>query len=276
MSLELMALRPSLLATDVFVAPAPRHRAYLNVFRDYTRKYAIVRVIMEKHLVPKILFEDENILVINKPSGLVIHPFDYSTEYTLLDFLEEKYFEMFPIINSVTLQDKRSIKLGGIVHKLDRDTSGVMVVAKNQSTFDLLREQFRGHTTTKVYVAVVEGVLEKEGFIIDAPLGRNKKDYKQMVNPPNPRGELRDAITEVRVLSRGNTTTTVELKPKTGRTHQLRAHLSYIGHPIRGDRAYGSTVESSRIMLHAESLSFSCDGEQKSFSAPVPDDFFLL
>lgn len=221
-----------------------------------------------------VIFEDANILVINKPSGLVVHPFDYSNEYTLVDFLREYIPESFQIENKVTLQDKRVISLGGIVHKLDRETSGVMVITKNQHTFDSLREQFRGHTITKGYVAVVDGVVEKDMFIIDEPLGRNKKDYKQMVNPQNPRGELRDAVTEVRVRSRNKTTSTVSLTPKTGRTHQLRAHLSYIGHPICGDKAYGSKVESSRIMLHAESVAFVLDGEQKSFSTPVPLEFF--
>ena len=229
---------------------------------------------MEKQLEPEIIFENENILVINKPSGLVVHPFDYSNEYTLVDFLREHVPESFLIENTVTLQDKRVVALGGIVHKLDRDTSGIMVVAKNQSMFNSLQKQFRDHTIIKAYVAVVDGVVEKDLLTIDAPLGRNKKDYKQMVNPMNPRRELRDALTEVRVLSRGHFTTIVSLTPKTGRTHQLREHLSQIGHPICGDVAYGSNVESPRIMLHAESLSFLCDEEWKSFSAPVPDDFF--
>jgi 23S rRNA pseudouridine1911/1915/1917 synthase len=195
-------------------------------------------------------------LVINKPSGLVVHPFDFSTEETLIDFLQTHSPETFSLKNEITLQDKRTINLGGIVHKLDRDTSGVMVVAKNQETFDELKKQFSNHTTQKTYRAVVEGIIEKDNFTIDAPLGRNKKDYKQMVNPPNPRGELRDAVTNVKVLQRNKSTTLVELSPKTGRTHQLRAHMAYTGHPIVGDMAYGSTQESARIMLHSQKLSF--------------------
>jgi 23S rRNA pseudouridine1911/1915/1917 synthase len=212
-----------------------------------------------------IIFEDTNILVINKPSGLVIHPFDYSTEYTLVDFLRDYSPEMFVIDNRVTLQDKRVIELGGVVHKLDRDTSGVMVMAKNVDTFNELKSQFRNHSTKKVYVALVEGVIERQMFTIDAPLGRGKKEYKQSTNPVNPRGELREAITDVKVLERRDQTTLVELSPKTGRTHQLRAHMASIGHPIVGDKAYGSVIESERIMLHAQSLGFTLLGEEYFF-----------
>ena len=212
-----------------------------------------------------ILFEDINMLVISKPSGLVVHPFDYSDEYTLVDFLREKYPDMFLIENNVTLQDKRVIELGGIVHKLDRDTSGVMVVAKNVETFNELKSQFRNHITKKVYVALVDGDVEKDKFTIDAPLGRGKKEYKQSTNPVNPRGELREAITDVEVLEKRSGTTLLKLTPKTGRTHQLRAHMSSVGHSIVGDKAYGSVIESERIMLHAQSLGFTLKGENYLF-----------
>ena len=213
----------------------------------------------------KILFENDNFLIINKPSGIVVHPFDYSTEETVLDFLQEHAPGTKLILNEKKLQDGRTINLGGIVHKLDRDTSGVMVVAKNKATFDELKKQFHEHTISKVYVAIVEGIVQENTFTIDAPLGRNKKDYKQTTSPSNPRGELRDAVTGVHVIIRNNNTTLVELRPKTGRTHQLRAHMAHIGHPIIGDRAYGSIQESPRIMLHAQKLSFTLFGEDYTF-----------
>lgn len=222
-----------------------------------------------------IIHNDDNLLVIAKPSGMVVHPFDYSTEETLVDMLQAKYPEIFELENPVTLQDGRTINLGGIVHKLDRDTSGVMVIAKNQKTFDELKEQFRGHTTKKTYIALVEGIVAKDSFTIDAPLGRNKKDYKQQVNPQNPRGELRDAVTGVNVITRNTSTNTtlLELSPKTGRTHQLRAHMSHIGHPIVGDKAYGSTKDSPRIMLHAATLMFMSNSEQYFFAVDTPEEF---
>lgn len=221
-----------------------------------------------------VIFEDNDILVINKPSGIVVHPFDFSEEETLLDFLLTTAPESFKIQNTITLQDGRTINLGGIVHKLDRDTSGVMVIAKNEQIFTDLKQQFRDHTADKIYNAVVQGIVEKTIFTIDAPLGRNKKDYKQTVNPSNPRGELRDAVTEVKVLTRNQTTTLIELTPKTGRTHQLRAHMSYIGHPIVGDKAYGSTIDSPRIMLHARSLTVQLGVIKETFTCDIPPDFY--
>lgn len=215
-----------------------------------------------------IIFENEDFLIINKPEGLVMHPFDFSNEETVLDFLKNKYPEMFSnqdFVNEFKLQDERIINLGGIVHKLDRWTSGVIVVAKSKKAFDQLKEQLINHKVEKVYEAMVEGKVEKDEQIIDAPLGRNKKDYKQTVNPTNPRGELRNAVTEVKVINRLEDRTLVELSPITGRTHQLRAHMSYIGHPIVGDISYGSKLASERIMLHAKKLSFDLFGKKFEF-----------
>ena len=224
-------------------------------------------------MIIPVIFEDKDILVINKPSGVVVHPFDYSEEETVVDFLRVNYPEMFTIENEIKLQDGRSIALGGVVHKLDRDTSGVMVFAKTKDMFDELKKQFSNHEIKKEYISLVEGLVKEESFTIDAPLGRNKKDYKQQVNPTNPRGELRDAVTEVMVLERKENTTLVRLLPKTGRTHQLRAHMAYIGHPIVGDIAYGSKISRERIMLHAKSLSFTINGKEKHFEAETPVEF---
>lgn len=203
---------------------------------------------------------------------MVVHPYDHSTEVTLLDFLKEQAPEMFSIDNKKKLMDGRTIALGGLVHKLDRDTSGILVVAKDTETFNALQQQFKGHTISKTYTALVEGILPEKSFRIDAPLGRNKKDYKQTVNPTNPRNshELRHAITDVELITQGNTTSLVELSPLTGRTHQLRAHMAHVGHPIVGDIAYGSTTPSERIMLHAKKLSFTLYGEDYTFEAESP------
>lgn len=220
-----------------------------------------------------VIFEDNNIVVINKPSSVVVHPFDFSHEETVADFLREKYPSMFSIENTIILQDGRVISLGGIVHKLDRETSGVMVIAQHKKIFDELREQFIQQKIIKKYVALVEGILKVDAFTIDAPLGRNKKDYKQSTNPLHPRGKLREAITDIKVLKRNDTTTLVELTPHTGRTHQLRAHMSSIGHPIVGDLAYGSVEKHSRIMLHAKAITFIVNEREKTFESPLPDEF---
>ncbi len=221
-----------------------------------------------------VIFEDENFLIINKPSGVVVHPFDNSNEETLIDHLKVSHPEIFGITdNTFTLQNGTAVSLGGVVHKLDRETSGVMVVAKNQSTFSELKKAFLEHTTKKVYIALIEGTIEADSLRINAPLGRNKKSYKQVAFPENPRGELREAITDLTVVLRGNAITLVKLEPLTGRTHQLRAHMTYIGHQIVGDKAYGSSVEAERIMLHAQSLTFILDNRQYSFEAPLPKEF---
>ncbi|MCX6756863.1 MAG: RluA family pseudouridine synthase [Candidatus Nomurabacteria bacterium] len=220
-----------------------------------------------------VIFEDTNIVVLNKPSGIVMHPFDNSTEETLVDFLMKNYPNMFDIENQIILQDCRTINLGGIVHKLDRETSGVIVVAKNKEIFNELRKQFINHSIEKTYLAVLEGIVKENNFVIDAPLGRNKKDYKQQVNPTNPRGELRSAVTGVEVIKRKENITIVKLNPKTGRTHQLRAHMTYIMHPIVGDIVYGSKIQSERIMLHALNLKFKIGDKDFEFEVEAPDDF---
>jgi 23S rRNA pseudouridine1911/1915/1917 synthase len=221
----------------------------------------------------KIIFEDENILVINKPSGLVVHPYDNSTEETLLDILNTSHPLCFSFTNTKVLQSGKEINLGGIVHKLDRETSGVMVLAKNKDTFDTLSQQFKNHEIEKIYLAIVEGIVEKDTYTIDAPLGRIKKSYKQTANPENRRAKVFDAITHIKVLTREADHTLVELTPQTGRTHQLRAHMSYIGHPIIGDIAYGSTISSSRIMLHALSISYTHNNSKVKHISEKPEGF---
>jgi len=218
-------------------------------------------------MIIPVIFEDNDIVVIDKPSGVVVHPFDFSQEDTVLDFLHEHVPQTFEIKNEITLQDGRTINLGGLVHKLDRDTSGVLLVAKTESVFKELREQFAHHSVQKTYLALVEGNVKEDVSTIHAPLGRNKKDYKQKVNPENPRGELKEAITDVKVLERKEHMTLVELKPKTGRTHQLRAHMEYMGHPIVGDIAYGSKIKAERIMLHASKLCVKIKEKEAEFKS---------
>ncbi len=236
---------------------------------DYTINYAIVRTIMAEL---SIIHEDENILVIDKPSGVVMHPFDFSKEETLLDMVERHSSEIFLIENPKKLQDGRVINLGGMVHKLDRETSGVVVFAKNKKTFEELSNQFKTHTIEKTYYARVSGSIKETIFTINAPLAREKKSYKQSVNPKEFRGELRDAITTCEVLCTEDEETIIKLIPKTGRTHQLRAHMAHIGHPIIGDIVYGGK-RAERIMLHAQKISFFLNSKKETFESMLPETF---
>lgn len=218
----------------------------------------------------QVIFEDKNILALNKPSGLVVHPFPDSDEYTLLDFLKEKYPDTFNIKNEKILQNSLVLNLGGVVHKLDRETSGIIIVAKNEKSFLELQKLFQERKIQKTYVAKVSGEIAEKEFIIDAPLGREKKDYRQVANPTNPRGELREAITHVNVLDIKDESSLVELKPVTGRTHQLRAHMKYINHSILGDKVYGDKNDGyERLMLHAKKIEFELGMEKYSFETEI-------
>ncbi len=219
-----------------------------------------------------VIHEDENILVVDKQSGVVMHPFDFSDEVTLLAVISQYAPEILSIDNPKKLQDGRTINLGGMVHKLDRETSGIVVFAKNKKTFDELSEQFKNHKIEKTYYAKVEGIVQEKIFTIDAPLAREKKSYKQSVSPAEFRGELREAVTHGEVVCIKENETVVRLQPKTGRTHQLRAHMSHIGHPIVGDTIYGGK-KAERLMLHAQSLSFVLPNQKETFETKLPEEF---
>ncbi|MBR3233642.1 RluA family pseudouridine synthase [Candidatus Saccharibacteria bacterium] len=199
------------------------------------------------------IYEDDNVLVINKPAGL-------------LSMAKGKYTE------ETTLED-----YGLLVHRLDRDTSGVVILAKNEATRTMLQKQFQDRKTHKTYVAIISGTLKHTGALIDLPIARNLKHPTTFQVDPNGK----PAQTEYHVLwtgdATGNQLSLLELKPITGRTHQLRVHLKYLGHPILGDRVYGGQP-AQRLFLHAKSLEISIPGDshniRKTFTAPVPTDFF--
>ncbi len=199
---------------------------------------------------PPVIYEDDNVIVFNKPKGMLsIKKGDYAPEPAVEDW-------------------------GEIVHRLDRDTSGVIIVAKNASTKAMLQKQFQQRKTHKTYYAIVEGAPKQPHAIIDVPLARNLK--KPTTFMPDPNG--REAITEYEVVEQGKERALIELKPKTGRTHQLRIHMSYIGTPILGDTVYNPKGhKADRMYLHAKSLEITIPGkehgERKTFTAELPEDF---
>jgi 23S rRNA pseudouridine1911/1915/1917 synthase len=222
----------------------------------------------------KVIFEDEDLLVLDKPAGLVVHTDERTVEATLSDWLEERYPDLRDIGRPHTLDNERYVPRHGMLTRLDRDTSGVLLIAKNENTFEFISQQFINHTVEKVYIAKVEGSVTGDG-LIDAPIGRSRVDPRKWTSGIDIRNTKREAITHYRVLANLNDETIVELSPKTGRTHQLRVHMSHIGHPIIGDKRYNESSASDRMYLHAESIKFTDEkGDQTVFISEC--DFMAL
>ena len=226
----------------------------------------------------EILYEDDFVVVINKPAGLLVHPDGKSTEATVCDWVLSRYPNIGEVGEPLVLADGTKILRPGIVHRIDRETSGVLAIAKTQETFLFLKDQFKNHTVDKKYRAFVYGKVERAFGSIDKALGRSKKDFRQYTDPPRARGEMRPALTHFALLKAGEKFSYLEAFPKTGRTHQIRVHLKSIKHPIVCDRVYAHELPCAlgfgRLALHAHSLSFLVpSGERVSIEAPLPQDF---
>lgn len=206
-----------------------------------------------------ILHEDAEIVVVNKPAGLVIHPGAGHHSNTLVEGL----------LFDRTLPQGDDPVRPGIVHRLDKETSGLVIVAKTHTSLDSLKAQFAARDVVKIYIAQVEGKIAEEEGVIDAPIGRDPAHPRRM--SIQPRG--RPAKTEFHVLKRTEETSLLYVRPYTGRTHQIRVHLRYIHHPVVGDKVYGRCGE--RLMLHAWRLVFTHPGTGKMmrFEAAVPPEF---
>lgn len=242
--------------------------------RDAVRARAIVEVRepeLEKidaqpeamHL--DILFEDDDLLVLNKPAGLVVHPGAGHQQHTLVNAL---------LAHCKNLSGIGGKERPGIVHRLDKETSGVLVVAKNDATHRDLSKQFAERTTGKVYLALVAGTLREKTGTIDAPIARHPV-HRQRMSIAKRAG--RPAKTDYRVLESNGYVSLVECTIHTGRTHQIRVHLHHLGHPVLGDKVYGGkrAGTSPRQMLHASKLTFVHPRIEMpmSFTAPIPNDF---
>ena len=214
-----------------------------------------------------IVYEDSDLLVVNKPKGMVVHPATGNYRGTLVNALLYHCGESLSGINGVLRP--------GIVHRIDKDTSGLLIVAKNDFSHRLLAEQIKAHSFTRKYQAVVYGNLKNDEGTIDAPIGRHPTDRKKMaVTEKN----SRNAITHYKVLGRYNGFTHVELKLETGRTHQIRVHMAYIGHPVAGDPVYGTKKVITSLggqCLHAYFISFEHPRTKQiiTLSAPLPKYF---
>ena len=212
-----------------------------------------------------IVYEDDDVIVVNKKSGVVVHPSIGNTSGTL--------------VNGLMYYGKNLSKVNGefrpgIVHRIDKDTSGLLLVAKNDRAHAVLAEQLKNKTVNRKYVALVSGVINHDTGTIDAPIGRDKNDRKKMaVTSEN----SKDAVTHFRVLERYKNATLIECKLETGRTHQIRVHMKYIGHPVINDPVYGHKININNFgqLLQAKTIGFihPTTGEYMEFDSDLPDEF---
>lgn len=214
----------------------------------------------------EIIYEDKDIIVVNKPKGMVVHPANGNPDGTL--------------VNAIMSICKDSLSgIGGeirpgIVHRLDKDTSGILIVAKNDKAHVNMSEQIKKHEVKKTYVALVRGVVKENEATIDMPIGRSNSDRKKMAVTKTGK----NAVTHIKVLKRYDKYTLLEINIETGRTHQIRVHLAYIGYPIIGDYIYSNGKNEFGIIgqcLHAKSLEFKhpITGKKMKLEAPLPDYF---
>ncbi len=220
----------------------------------------------------KIVFENDDFLIINKSSGISSHPSHTEHDGTLVNWL----LAIHPDIKSVGDSLENGNIRPGIVHRLDKDTSGVMVIAKNQKTFLWLKSQFQTHQVTKRYLALVNGSPKTEEGKIELNIARSKTDPTKNI-AISTKNSGRTALTYWRVVKRYPDHTLLEATPKTGRMHQIRVHLKAIGLPVSGDKKYGEKKKDpkhlGRMFLHAEYLSFKLEnGEKFSFNTPLPQE----
>ncbi|MCT8976059.1 RluA family pseudouridine synthase [Clostridium sp. CX1] len=212
-----------------------------------------------------IVYEDSDVIVVNKPQGMVVHPAPGVYSGTLVNAL---------LYHCKDLSGINGVARPGIVHRIDKDTSGILVVAKNDNSHNKLAEQLKDHSMTRTYVALVEGIIKKEEGTVDAPLGRHPVDRIKIAVVK----DGRRAVTHYRVLETLKNNTLIECRLETGRTHQIRVHMAYISHPLVGDPVYGHKKQRFNLegqMLHAKKLGFihPTTGKYIEFHCDIPEHF---
>lgn len=232
-----------------------------------------------------ILHEDDDVLVVNKPAGLVVHEDGRTKEPTVVDWILKKYPEIKGVGDALVSSEKaknpteNTFERPGIVHRLDRETSGALIIAKNQIAFARLKKQFQRHQVHKMYHAFVYGSVKNDDGLIDRPIARSSSNPVVWSSTRGRKGEDRAAVTEYQVLKRHGGFSFLELYPRTGRTHQLRVHLKAINYPIVADRLYAPKLPPelgfTRLALHSRFISFTHPSTKElvAVEAPYPKDF---
>lgn len=234
------------------------------------------------NIEPIILFEDESVLVIDKPVGWLVHEDGKTEASTVVNWFLNRCPEVQGVGEEGFTNDGTKLDRSGVVHRLDRETSGVLVLAKTQDVYSWLKEQFQNRQIHKEYRAFVYGRLHDRWGTINRPIGRSQKDSRMRSSMPGAKGMMRDAVTDFERIGVGEYEdepfSYVKLIPKTGRTHQLRAHLRALDRPIVGDKLYAhykinesNNIGLDRMALHAHILEWTLpNGEKQRFIAPVP------
>lgn len=234
---------------------------------------------------PTILYEDNDVLVINKPEGWLTHEDGKTDAPTVVAWFLERYPEAKGVGEAATDQAGNPLERSGVVHRLDRETSGILILAKNQTAHQYLKQQFQDRTVYKEYRAFIYGRMHDRWFTMNRPIGRSPRDSRMRSAMKGAKGVLREAVTEIERIGVGEyqdeTFSYVKLQPKTGRTHQLRVHLRALDRPIVGDQLYAqhmlgksNNLGFSRLALHAHVLGVTLpSGAAERFIAPVPQVF---
>lgn len=225
---------------------------------------------------PTILYEDEEIVAIAKPAGVMTHPDGHSTDETASDWFARTYPDSATVGEMQRLKDGTEIARPGVVHRLDRDTSGVLILVKTPEAHERLKDAFKNKHAKKTYLAFVYGTLSEEKGFIDFAIGRSNKDFRLRSAQPKAKGLLREALTRFQVVGEIGTHSLVALMPETGRTHQIRVHLKAIHHPIVCDPLYAPgrpcDLGLKRLGLHAYSIEVPLARGRTLITAPIPED----
>lgn len=234
-----------------------------------------------------VIYEDTEVVVINKPAGLVVHDDGVTEEPTVVDWLLRRAPEARGVGETLHNKAGEPLERSGVVHRLDRDTSGVLILVKTAAAHSYVKQQFQDRTVRKEYRAFVYGRLNDRWGTINRPIGRSAKGHRKWSAERGAKGVLREAVTDFERIGageyEGESFSYVSLRPKTGRTHQLRCHLRAIERPIVGDQLYAThklttsnNLELQRLALHAYTLELTLpNGERERFMAPVPFEFEL-
>ncbi|MBC8062285.1 MAG: RluA family pseudouridine synthase [Clostridiaceae bacterium] len=244
------------------------YKLKLNDLVEFSIPQAVEMNVLAEKMQLDILFEDSDVIVVNKAQGMVVHPAPGVQSGTLVNAL---------LAHCKDLSGINGVMRPGIVHRIDKDTTGALIVAKNDLAHNKLAEQLKAHTMTREYLALVEGIIKDEEGTIDEPLGRHPS---QRIKIAILKGG-RNAITHYKVIERYKEYTLIKCILETGRTHQIRVHMAHIGHPLVGDPVYGFKKQKFSLkgqVLHAQKLGFihPTSGEYMEFSAPIPSYFSIL